>query len=41
MLLGKGEARLSKGGEWMDGMDTPKTVMTIRAPAVLKIKIVS
>ena len=27
--------------EWMDGwvMDTPQTVMTTRAPAVLKIKL--
>ena len=25
------------GVEWMDGVDTPQTVMTTRAPAVLKI----
>ena len=24
--------------EWMDGVDTPQTVMTTRAPAVLKMK---
>ena len=26
------------GVEWMDGVDTPQTVMTTRAPAVLKIE---
>ena len=36
MLLGWAEARLSREGEWMDGVDTPETVMTTRAPAVLK-----
>ena len=36
--MGWAEARLSKKREWMDGVDIPETVMTTRAPPVLKIR---